>query len=208
MRTHSCSSRLQGCSKWAWLVLLLPAHPVFAQPQDSPTAVGLGTDAQPAWMERDLPERVANKKSWYGWQTLTTDGLALTGFAVAGALSESPDSSIYNIIALGSLSSYMLGAPIIHAAHGNWGAAAGSLGLRSLPLGSSFAAYAACGGLFQQNESCAATFTAIMAVTFVLPIALDPFFAYEDPPKHREHDVQVSAWFERSGGGVTVGDIF
>lgn len=208
MRTHSFSSRLQGCSTWAWLVLLLPTHAALAQAPAPAAATGLGSDAQPVWLDRELPEH-HEAESWYGWQTLTTDGLALTGLVVAGTLSDSDHQSAPQIAGLTSLSTYMLGAPIIHAVHGNWGAAAGSLGLRTLPLGSSFALSTACGGVFQQNDGCAAAIGAIALVTFMLPIALDPaIFAYEETPEKHASQFHVAAWFEREGGGITVGDMF
>lgn len=72
-----------------------------------------------------LPERP--RRAWYGWQTLTTDAMAMA--MVLGA-SESRDGK--EIAYLG-LATYTFGGPIVHLAHGNPGRAAGSLALRSLP---------------------------------------------------------------------------
>ncbi len=61
---------------------------------------------------------------WYGWQTLTADGLAL-GIGVVGAGTE---STTLGHVALGS---YLVGAPIVHLAHDEPARAFGSLALRA-----------------------------------------------------------------------------
>ena len=63
--------------------------------------------------------------NWYGWQLLVTDGASVAVFtAGASAGSTSP--------VMVRLAGYLVGAPIVHLAHGRPGAAAGSLGLRAL----------------------------------------------------------------------------
>jgi hypothetical protein len=74
------------------------------------------------------PREEPNERTWYGWQTLTTDGVSL-----AVALSAIPAES--DELALTALGGYLLGGPIAHAAHDNWGRAFGSLGIRTgLPV--------------------------------------------------------------------------
>lgn len=82
----------------------------------------------------DAPSRAPRAASrWYGWQTLATDGaaVALTGLSLA-----SDGSTSRAMFGVGGLGAFVLGGPIVHAAHGRWGAAAGSLALRVVtPLG-------------------------------------------------------------------------
>lgn len=87
------------------------------------------------------PDGAEAATEWYGWQTLLADGAAVT-FTVMAA--KEPDSTPFLMASAGT---YLLGGPIVHAAHGNWGRAAGSLGLRlGLPLagGLAGAALAQC----------------------------------------------------------------
>jgi len=66
------------------------------------------------------------KRTWYGWQTLATDGAAFMLLYGAGRSRNSD-------MAYGSLAVYSLGAPIVHMAHGNPGRGLFSLAVRSLP---------------------------------------------------------------------------
>lgn len=68
-------------------------------------------------------------RHWYGWMTLAVDVPAITVAAVGLAVDSAP-------AAYSGLVSYLVGAPIIHAAHGKAGTPFASLGLRTgLPLG-------------------------------------------------------------------------
>jgi hypothetical protein len=69
------------------------------------------------------------KRTWYGWQTLASDGLAAT-LIYAAAESRGGDGAG---LAYAGLATYNIGAPTIHFAHGNYGLGALSLGVRSLP---------------------------------------------------------------------------
>lgn len=65
------------------------------------------------------------KSEWYGWQILTADATSMM-VALGGTVSlENGKPAI-----LGSIG-YLVASPIIHGAHGNGGAALGSLGLRA-----------------------------------------------------------------------------
>ena len=96
---------------------------------------------------------------WYGWQTLIADGAALTLFVGGAALSDTGSGGRTAAIlplALGG-SAFFLGTPTIHATHGNWGTAAGSLGLRvALPLlGTEIGAgIDRCGVGYDESELC------------------------------------------------------
>jgi hypothetical protein len=70
---------------------------------------------------------------WYGWQTLATDGAAIT-LVVIGVDQGAGDPFSRNrhgeAIALTGLGTYLVGAPAVHAFHRRAGAAMGSLALR------------------------------------------------------------------------------
>jgi len=97
-----------------------------ALPADTHVAVTYG----------DSRQGIGNKavpKVWYGWQTLLVDLAA--GAAVAGGANSFYSSGVgVGIAALGILT-YVVGPPIVHAAHHEGGRALGSLGLRiGVPL--------------------------------------------------------------------------
>ena len=62
---------------------------------------------------------------WYGWQTLISDGTSLLLVPLLGTRIASGETVAY--VAVGG---YLLGAPVVHLAHGRPGMAAASLGLR------------------------------------------------------------------------------
>ena len=68
----------------------------------------------------------AEKRVWYGWQTLATDASSLAPLVLMAAM-DGGGAEVFVPLALGT---YVLGGPIVHAAHGNWGRAVGSLSLR------------------------------------------------------------------------------
>ncbi|HEU4405157.1 MAG TPA: hypothetical protein VFS43_07690 [Polyangiaceae bacterium] len=98
------------------------------------------------------PVRVAKPKraepppprvEWYGWQTIATD-LAAVAFVGAGASDEEDGG-----VALLGLGTYLLGAPIVHAANGQFGKGVASLGLRvGVPVAG------ALGGLMLGSATC------------------------------------------------------
>ncbi len=66
---------------------------------------------------------------WYGWQTMTVDAASVGTMALGLNRRFTP-------LAVAGAGGLLLGAPILHAAHGNWGNAGLSLGSRVLfPLG-------------------------------------------------------------------------
>lgn len=73
----------------------------------------------------DLVDAPTPTRTWYGWQTLGTDAFAVASIAIAIA---SEEGDVLPGLGLGT---YVLGGPIVHASHGNWGRAAGSFGMRT-----------------------------------------------------------------------------
>lgn len=115
------------------------------------TAVGEGAtsddtfaaDARASVRDEALPvsaDKTAGGR-WYGWQTLLVDAVSVAAMPAAG-------------IGAGG---YLLGAPIVHAAHDRWGIAAASLGLRvALPIAGAYAGVALenCPRNAQSDDMC------------------------------------------------------
>jgi hypothetical protein len=68
--------------------------------------------------------------SWYGSQTLATDAAAFALLVSAAIAVAQKNDMAGEALVYTSLGSYVVGGPIVHAAHGNWGRAFGSFGLR------------------------------------------------------------------------------
>ncbi|MBI2395096.1 MAG: hypothetical protein HYV09_36335 [Deltaproteobacteria bacterium] len=83
-------------------------------------------DAQVSEPKEAAPASRKSRRTWYGWQTLTTDAVALPLFLLAGADSE--PAALFGVLT--GLTTYVFGAPIIHAAHHSPAKAFGSFGLR------------------------------------------------------------------------------
>ncbi len=63
--------------------------------------------------------------AWYGWQTMTVDAAAVGTIALGVKVGSTP-------LALSGVGGLVLGAPVLHAVHGNWGNAGLSLSSRVL----------------------------------------------------------------------------
>ena len=77
------------------------------------------SSATPAPPPREAPR-------WYGWQTFAVDSVA--GAIFLGAIADDHNSLLFGLSGV----TFSLGAPAIHVAHGRWGVAVGSLGMRML----------------------------------------------------------------------------
>jgi hypothetical protein len=103
-------------------------------PAPAPSRVAVATSDDEGSESVGLRHRP--KKVWYGWQTLVVDGAGL----LVGALAASNDSG--GMAGVASLN-YAVGAPIVHAAHGEGIRALASIGLRTaLPGAVGLLAYA------------------------------------------------------------------
>jgi hypothetical protein len=113
------------------MVIICPT-PVAANPAAAsvaPPPPAGAPNAGPVGPLAPAPPVVRN--NWYGWQVLLADGSWLVLGPALGSSNKTAE-----IGATISVGGYLLGGPIVHAAHGNPGAALGSLGLRlALPLG-------------------------------------------------------------------------
>ena len=113
-----------------------PAAPAAAP---EPEAEPMPEAAAPAARPTMAPARPDRESYWYGWQTLTADGLSVaTMFAGAALHSEG--------VAWFGVGGYFLGAPVVHVVQGRVGAGFGSLGLRvGAPVVGAIIGYAAAG---------------------------------------------------------------
>lgn len=104
-----------------------PPAPKYAPPPPPPTyaPVPYYYGGGPGYYYYAPPPKP--KGTWYGWQTLLTDGLALT-MLYAAADGRGDDGLVY-----GAVATYNLGAPIVHFGHKNYGRGLASLAVRSLP---------------------------------------------------------------------------
>jgi hypothetical protein len=87
--------------------------------------------------------------SWYGWQTLASDGSAVALGALAYGVDKAGGTTITNVFWTASVATFFVGAPVIHWKHGHVGKGFGSLGLR---VGLPVAAF--LGGLLIGNAAC------------------------------------------------------
>jgi len=127
------------------------AEPVREAPTEPTPAVVAPPHSRPP-AAREEPER-----RWYGWQILIPDGVSGALLAVAIA----NEKTIPTTLPL-SLAGYGLGGPIVHGAHGRWGAAGVSLLLRgALPLGGIMVGMSGC---TPYREACGET-AALLGVT-------------------------------------------
>lgn len=91
------------------------------------------------------PAAPAEPTRWYGWQTLTVDGLATGAFLATVLLVDDMDSRSFGAGA--SFAAWFVGAPAIHIAHRRVARGFISLGLRvALPLAGAGLAAATCSG--------------------------------------------------------------
>ena len=104
------------------------AHPVAQEQHDSEASEP--EPAKRAGSRRTTDDTPALRTRWYGWQSLSADGAALLTLISAGAASDQK-GHLSDVLTYGSVGIYLLGAPVIHFAHGNPGRGLGSLGLRA-----------------------------------------------------------------------------
>lgn len=119
---------------------------------------------------RPAPVRLpspAPASHWYGWQTLATDAGGATLIAASAVPEGRHQYILAGSLVVAGLTTLVLGAPVVHAAHDRWGAAAASLALRTvLPGLAVLAASQPCSG--ECNGS-----LLLLAVAVTAPVVLD-----------------------------------
>jgi hypothetical protein len=172
--------------------------------------------------EADVAEKAETPQtSWYGWQTLISDGSAVGLFSLAylmdyegkGSTSRQAYADGGNVLFAAGFATYLGGAPVIHWVHGNGRTGWASLGLRAgLPIGGAIAGAligaAACGSSNSEElVPCPVAFAAVggLAGIVAAPI-LDSAVLAREPVKPPIGPRLQTATFVPSavGGGTFV----
>lgn len=151
------------------------------------------------------------KERWYGWQTLLTDAGAITLTIVLTAnADERDDAAVIGAFVIGA-STFALGGPIVHGAHGHWGKAGVSLALRaglSLIGGAIGAGIGAdsCSQYVYDHEGCAIGYgvLGLIAGATTAVIVDAAVLAREIVPAPARDHVMFVFTPVRSGGGLTL----
>lgn len=133
----------------------------------------------------DEPERP--RRSWYGWQTLTADGVSTVVFFAAFNDEDAGGDDTNETLAWAGILGYELAPGIIHFAHRNPGRGFASMGIRlGMPLAGAFLGGAAASGCHGQD--CKASG---IGVGFLLgmggAMAIDAALLAFDYPESRAH---------------------
>ncbi len=147
---------------------------------------------------RELTEPDPDARHWYGWETLTVDAVSIAAMPLAGV----------------GVGGYLLGAPIVHAAHDRWGAAATSLGMRvALPIAGAYAgvALANCPKNTQDEGMCGLGEALVgLGLGMLTAIVIDAaVLGYEPAPSKsatiaRLPQVAIAPWIERDRKGASL----
>jgi hypothetical protein len=141
--------------------------------------------AEPATLEE--PTR------WYGWQTLTVDGLATGAFLATVLLVDDMDAR--GLGAGASFTAWFVGAPAIHIAHRRVARGFISLGLRlALPLAGAGLALATCSG----SGEFACLGPAMVGITagIAAPSVIDAVWLAYEPPKSKPKRAELGSLFQ------------
>lgn len=152
------------------------------------------------------PQPPVEPPTWYGWQMLAPDALAI-GVLSIDVASRSRGPS--NAVGLPCLTVFVAAGPIVHAYHGRWGGAAASAAFRILlPLLGTFSGGAQQGDW--SNSGAARGMIAGMAVASLLDVALawQPLFQDHDRPAARRAAVIPVFTSNPLGSAVGLGGVF
>jgi hypothetical protein len=148
---------------------------------------------------------------WYGWQTLLADfgALALT-VGLGASVDEHNDAAVAAAVVTG-VSGFVLGGPIVHAAHGHWQKAGGSFALRGgLMLLGGLVGWGlgadACSQYVYDHEGCALGYAAVGLVAgAAASIIVDASFLAREPvPTTAPRPTQFVFAPTRGGGGLSL----
>jgi hypothetical protein len=116
----------------------------------------------------------STRGSWYGWQTLVSDGVTIGLFVTANRTHSSG-------LGVAGLVTYWIGPAVVHTAHGHGVRAIGSVALRTAPLLLAIpASHEEEGGEGNNGHAGAATVLFVLSVPLV--IAADAASAFDEKP--------------------------
>ena len=143
--------------------------------------------------------KVVPSRSWYGWQTLLVDGAAAV-VIVASTLTLGNGNDLkpfWATVGIG-LTTYGLGAPLVHGLHGNVDAGFGSAALRLVVGGLGFFSVAVFAGT--------GVFYPGLAVALVAPVIDATVLAYETVPAAASTKrTRLNPTVAPTNGGATLG---
>lgn len=186
----------------------LPAAPPVSTPAaqavtPAPTAQSLPAQSLPAKahhlserrdvsdVDEDFEDDAAGTETphriWYGWQTLTADGISTLAFFAAFGQNADGSDQVNETLAWAGLLGYEFAPGIVHFAHRNPGRAFASFGIRlGVPLAGAFlggAAISGCSGNNCQSTGIGVGFLLGMGGAIALDAAL---LAYDSPEPRRQ----------------------
>jgi hypothetical protein len=117
-------------------------------------------------------------RRWYGLPTLVIDVSAVTLLAAGATRSKDALGPLSMALGIGG---YLVGGPIVHASHGNWGRGAASVLLRAgLPLATAIVGGGSCS---QDSGRCAEELLQLAAIGAFSAVALDLALLHWKPRK-------------------------
>ena len=170
-----------------------PAPPSAAQPapaksdqlKEPPVPAVVAAVDDDAELDEEGSSTEGPRRTWYGWQTLTADGIStvlfITGASLAGRRHETGES-----LAFASLAGYEFAPGIVHFVHKNPGRGFASFGIRlGMPLAGAFlgaAAASGCSGYECEAGGAGAGFLLGMGGAIAIDAAV---LAYDYPESNR-----------------------
>jgi hypothetical protein len=160
MRRWLCACSVMVVSVFATPALAdPPAGPEAAIPETSSSPPAASSEAQPP------PVADTQERHWYGWQTLIVDGVGILTLPV--------------LVGFGV---YLVGAPIVHWAHGRVGLGFADVGMRlGLAVGLGVVAYARTGAQHMDLLPAALLFSVIESPAIALDASLLEWEQVERP---------------------------
>ncbi len=158
--------------------------------------------------EADEPKPANVTREWYGWQTLATDGVsfAAMGMGFGSFIHEmnsnrTGDNHATSILLTGAgFGGYIFGAPTVHAAHGHWGKAGASFGMRTGPLALCGVIAAASAGQNSNSHAAAGACAVLLFFGTIATVAVDSaIIAREDvvpPPPSTSAQVSLAPSYD------------
>jgi hypothetical protein len=199
-------------------VSVLFARPVLAESHRD-VSLDEGGRVEPPSPAPESPDKkdAPPAEHWYGWQTLLVDAsVVVVAFGLSAATSDRAPWVGASLPAV-AVGGFLLGGPVVHAAHGRWNTAAASLAVRAgLPVGGALVgagiASVTCGSScrFGGGDGGDVPY-ALLGAAFggVIGVIAAPFvdaggFAYEPDPTASAH-VFVAPTVAWAPGAASVG---
>lgn len=188
-------------------------------------AIAFLTCSSPAYAEEDegaepaepaadarAPGPGSTRTRWYGWQTLIVDLGGMMAYSAWFTAAGEGDARTNANNVMGPIwyGAYALGAPIVHAAHGHWGRAAGSLAMRTAGVAAVALVGMGIGSLASGGDSdgAAAGLAVGVLAGVVTPIVIDAAVLSREKVRVQSGEAKVVPTVgPMPGGGAIVGAV-